>query len=285
MVRPAALNVVLLLVFGLRWAPALLVTVVVHTELIDPVGLAWWQVAVLAVVTAASYTAGAAVLTRWRAVDIRLPSLRDVVWLLSVMCVVVPLPMAIAQVWLLNGAGALTSGQLSPGAAGFWAGSATGVGMLAPVLLILSRRWLHTGEPDLDLSADTSHRPSRRELAGQVLLLAATVWVGYAQESGSLNYSYLVYVPLIWIGLRGGFVPAAWTVLAINVGAVALNRGHVPAQGGFALQFGLVTLTLLGVLLGAAVTQTPSQRRRRPARGTARPVDRAGESELAARPA
>lgn len=250
---PAAVNVVLLLVFGLQWAPALLATVVIHTQLINPVGLAWWQVAVLAAVTAASYTAGAAVLIRWRKIDIRLLTLRDVVWLLGVMCVVAPLPMAIAQVWLLNGAGAVTSGQLFPGVAGFWAGSATGVGMLAPVLLIVSRRWLHTADPDL--SAHTTHRPAYRELAGQVFLLAVTVWIGYAQAGGSLDYSYLIYGPLIWIGLRGGFVPAAWAVLAINVGAVALNRGEVPAQGGFALQFGLMTLTLLGVLLGAAVTQ------------------------------
>jgi len=250
---PAAVNVVLLLVFGLRWAPALLVTVVIHTELINPVGLAWWQGGVLGVVTAASYTAGAAVLTRWRKIDIRLLSLRDVVWLLGVMCVVAPLPMAIAQVWLLKGAGAVTSAQLFPGAAGFWAGSATGVGMLAPVLLIIGRRWLRAGEPVL--SADAGYRPSRRELAGQLFLLTVTVWVGYAQAGDSLDYSYLVYVPLIWIGLRGGFVPAAWAVLAINVGAVALALGEVPAEGGFALQFGLVTLTLLGVLLGAAVTQ------------------------------
>ena len=125
--------------------------------------------------------------------------------------------------------------------------------MLAPVLLIVARHWLNSGNPDL--SANTTYRPSRRELTGQILLLAAAVWAGYAQSGGSLNYSYLVYVPLIWIALRGGFVPAAWTVLAINVGAVALNRGQVPDEGGFALQFGLVTVTLLGLILGAAVTQ------------------------------
>jgi diguanylate cyclase (GGDEF)-like protein len=252
---PAALDVVLLLLFGLRWAPALLATVVLHNSLVAPVGLAWWQVALLATVTAVGYTAGAAVLTRRLSADPRLLALRDVVSLLLVMCLAAPLPIAIVQMWLLTGAGAVQPTEFITGLAGFWAGSATGVGMLAPVLLIAARRWFPADEPHPDLPVPAARGGLGIEQVGQLFLLACVVWIAFGNSGGSLDYSYLVYVPLIWIALRGGFVPAALAVLAVNVGAVALNGGRVPDEGGFALQFGLVTLTLLGVLLGAAVTQ------------------------------
>ncbi len=252
---PAALDVVLLLLFGLRWALVVLLTVVIHNTWVAPAGLAWWQVAILAAVTAGGYTVGAAVLTRRLRADPRLLTFHDVVSLLVVMCLAAPLPMAIVEMWLLTDVGALDPTDFVTGLTGFWAGSATGIGMLAPVLLIAARRWSPTEEPHPDPPRPAARAGIRLEQVGQLLLLAAVVWIAFANSGGSLDYSYLVYVPLIWIALRGGFVPAVLAVLAINVGAVALNGGRVVGEGGFALQFGLVTLTLLGVLLGAAVTQ------------------------------
>ncbi|SDQ04397.1 diguanylate cyclase (GGDEF) domain-containing protein [Quadrisphaera sp. DSM 44207] len=252
---PAALDVVLLLLLGLRWAPALVLATVVQWALVVPAGLSWWQVATLAVVTAGGYTAGAALLTRRLWVDPRLPTLRDVTWFVVVMCLAAPLPMAVVQLWFLTGAGVVEPTDVFTGLAGYWAGSATGVGMLAPVLLVAARRWPRAADARPDLSARASGPVSHVEQAAQVLLLAVAVWIAFAGSGASLDYSYLVYVPLIWIALRGGFVPATVAVLVTNVGAVALTGGDVAGQGGFVLQFGLVTLTLLGVLLGAAVSQ------------------------------
>jgi len=267
---PAALDVTLLMLLGLRWTPALVVAHLLQDLLISQFRFAVWQIAVLALITAASYGGAVAVLRRLH-VDRRLGTLRDVVWLGVLTCLAAPLPVAVVQAVFLSGAGTVPLRQLAVAVVGFWAGSATGIGMLTPVLLIGARQLpelrpdgLHTQaqhpapaperSPELPLQHPGA-RLSKRERFGQVLLLAVAVWAAYANGGGSLDFSYVVYVPLIWIALRGGFVPSAVAVLAANIGAVALNGGQVPGEGGFALQFGLVTLTLLGVLLGAAVSQ------------------------------
>ena len=252
---PAALGVMLLLLFGVRWAPALALAVVVHSSVVARVGLYWWQVAILALVTAASYGAAVWVMTRRLEVDPRLPTLRDVLWFGLMLCLLAPVPMSVVQVWLLDSAGSIDSREFISGAAGFWAGAATGVGMLAPIGLVVARRWTGDEQFEPDLGGARSTGSGRFEVVAQVVALAVAVWIAFANNGGSLDYSYLIYAPLIWIGLRGGFSRTAVAVLAANIGAVALNGGEIPADGGFALQFGLVSFTLLGVTLGAAVAQ------------------------------
>lgn len=253
---PAALDVALLLLLGLRWSPLLAVTVVIHSVVIARVGLGVLQVAVLAAVTVATYAGAAALLVRRIGFDTRLSTQRDVSRLILVMCIAAPLPMTVVQVGLLQGVGAVRPDEFVTGVVGYWAGATTGIAMLVPVLFIAARSLPRIGSPESgELVGRPGHQPGRVERAAQVTVLAAAVFLGFAINGGSLDYSYLVYAPLIWISLRGGFVPAALAVLAVNVAAVAFNRGQVPADGGFALQFGLVTLTLLGVMLGAAVTQ------------------------------
>jgi len=274
---PPALDLVLLLVFGLRYTPALLVNTIIHTVLVNPVGLDALPVAAFDLATTAGYAGAALVLLRGVRIDPRLPTQRDVLWLVVVACGAGPILVAAAQVALLCTAGVLRWSQLPLLVAGYWAGSATGVAMLAPVLLLAARRWpaarpgWWTGWPEPWVSrpplsaGPPGLRVSPAELAAQLLVLAATLYAAYASTAGaSMDYTYLVYAPLVWIAVRGGLRLAAPAVLLANIGAVALNGGRVPGQGGIALQFGLVTLSLTGLLLGALITQrrTDSERHR-----------------------
>jgi len=262
---PPALDLVLLLVFGLRYTPALLLNTIIHTALVNPVGLDPLHVAAFDLATTAGYAGAALVLLRDVRIDPRLPTQRDVLWLVVVACGAGPLLVAAAQVTLLCTAGVLRWSQLPLSVAGEWAGSATGVAMLAPVLLLVARRWPATrpagwpsgwlGRPLLP-AGPRGLRVSWPELVGQLLVLTGTVYAAYASGAGaSMDYTYLVYAPLVWIAVRGGLRLAAPAVLLVNIEAVALNGGRVPGQGGIALQFGLVTLTLTGLLLGALITQ------------------------------
>jgi len=270
---PPALDLVLLLVFGLRYTPVLLLNTISHTALVNPVGLDALHVAAFGLITTAGYAGAALVLLRGVRVDPRLPTQRDVLWLVVVACGAGPLFVAAAQVTLLCTAGVLRWSQLPLLVAGHWAGSATGIAMLAPVLLLAARRWPATrpaGWPEAWVSrpplpaGPPGLRVSRLELAAQLLVLTGAVYAAYASTAGALDYTYLVYVPLVWIAVRGGLRVAAPAVLLANIAAVALNGGRVPGQGGIALQFGLVTLSLTGLLLGALVTQrrTDSERHR-----------------------
>ena len=254
---PTALDVVMLLLFGLRYSPLLLLSTVLHTAVLIPVGLSWVQIVVFAAGTTAGYAAVAAVLLRGVRLDPRLVTQRDTGWFVAIACVAGPLLVVAAQVGLLVAAGAVPRREAAVSVAGLWAGTATGVGMLAPVLLVAARRWRSRWAGSPPPPPDHPGLPvSRGEQLGQLLALAATTYVAYGLPGGqSLNYTYLVYVPLIWIAVRGGFTPTVIAVLVANVVAAVSNGGRVPGQGGIALQFGLVTLTLVALLLGALVTQ------------------------------
>jgi len=81
------------------------------------------------------------------------------------------------------------------------------------------------------------------------------VYLAYAGPGGgSLDFSYLVYLPLIWIAVAGGFPRVVAAVVVANVLAVALV-GRAVLSHPLRLQLGLVALTLAGLALGALITQ------------------------------
>ena len=127
--------------------------------------------------------------------------------------------------------------------------------MLAPVLHILTRRvprwypgWHRPPQAPLGIAAPARHRLI--ELTTQALLLLGATWVAYGrQQGGSLDLTYLVYIPLIWIAVRGGFVRVTSALLAANILAVSLVGATVRGSA-LTLQLGLVSLTLSGLMLG-----------------------------------
>src|ERR687898_2172827 len=137
---PTGLSFALLLVFGLRYAPLLLLTDPLHGLLVSSPDVSWVSVWLGGVLSTAVYTAVAWFLLRRLRIDPRLPGQRDVAWFLGLAAVAGPLVVAVAQVLQYTVTGLLTWGELFRGVLGFWSGRATGVGVLAPALLVASRR-------------------------------------------------------------------------------------------------------------------------------------------------
>lgn len=255
---PAALDIVLLLLFGLRYAPFVLASTFIHTTVINPVGLSWPLIGLYDIVTSAGPLVAVAVLVHRLRIDPRLLSQRDVGWFVAIACAVGPVLMAAAQVATLTAAGAVPGDEALISIAGLAAGTATGVAMLAPVLLVGARRWRSRWQEHPQPPPDPPDLVvSRWERAAQLVAVVGTGWAAYGPHSagGTLDYTYLVYVPLIWVAVRAGFRFATLAVLLTAVTAAVANGGRIPEDGGIALQFGLVTLTLTGLLLGALVTQ------------------------------
>ncbi len=276
---PTGLSFALLLVFGLRYAPLLLLTDPLHGLVVSSPDVSWVSVWLSGVLSTAVYTVVAWLLLRRLRIDPRLPCQRDVAWFLGLAAIAGPLVVAVAQVLQYTVTGLLTWGELFRGVLGFWSGRATGVGVLAPALLIASRRvpalWrdrpplprpVRLGRGHGHASWPDSLRPrwlgrlvarlldQRLEPVAQAALLLLTVYLAYGEPAvGGLDLAYLVYVPLIWIAVRGGLPRTAFAVLAANAVAVALV-GREVVESPLRLQLGLVTLTLAGLTLGALVT-------------------------------
>ena len=254
---PTGLTFALLLVFGLRYAPVLLVTDVLHGLLVADPRVGWWSVGVRSVLTTAVYAAAAAVLLRRVRIDPRLPGQRDVMWFLGLACLAAPLLVAVVQVAQYDLAGLLRWRDLPSDVFGFWSGSATGIGVLAPALLVGARRWprLWPGRPSLVPATPSRTRRWRAEAGAQAVLLVVTVYLAFGPAAqGRLDLAALVYVPLLWIAVHGGLTRSVAAVLSVNVLAVALVGGAV-RQDPLRLQLGLMTMTLAGLALGASASQ------------------------------
>src|SRR3712207_5036783 len=137
---PTGLSFALLLVFGLRYAPLLLLTDPLHGLVVSGPDVSWVSVWLSGVVSTVVYTTVAWLLLRRLRIDPRLPGQRDVFWLLGLAAVAGPLVVAVVQVLQYTVAGLLDWGELFRGVLGFWSGRATGVGVLTPALLVASRR-------------------------------------------------------------------------------------------------------------------------------------------------
>lgn len=257
---PSALDVVILLAFGLRYWPVTLLDGLVRVLLTgaqpdaSPPELLLRDAA-----TTACYYAAVFVLLRRVRIDPGLGRLRDVVWFMVVAAVAAPLALAVSHVAILAALGRPPDSGLVLALLHLWGGDATGVGMLAPLMLVALRRY-----PDLWASPprerDTGLRPPERrewpELTAQALSLGLSVWLAYGTgRAEGLDHTYLVWVPLIWVALRHGFPRTTLVVLLLNVAIAILVKARLGQEASLALQLGLMTMTLAGLLLGAVATE------------------------------
>ncbi|PSB43856.1 hypothetical protein C7B80_22685 [Cyanosarcina cf. burmensis CCALA 770] len=256
----AGLHFVLLLGFGLRYTPELLLIPLLHMLVVSPLNIAPLYVLLCAIWIMLGYSLASALLLHKLHIDPYLRRFRDV-FRFTIVTFITSLVVSGLYVTTLAAAGSLSWSQWTVQVIREWAGEATGIAMLAPPLLLLLRlaseaKW-----------QDTQERPTQQigsgRLRSQVVLdysidltaLIFAIWLGYGFPPGlSLEYSYFVFLPLIWIAVRHGFERAVLAVLIINIGVTLLVYIR-SGNNTLALQFCLMTVSYTGLLVGAAVTE------------------------------
>lgn len=257
---PSALDIVLILVCGLRYTPALLLNTLVHQVV---TGRSFSEVTLLFfnIITTLGYAGGSALLLLKLRINPRLRKLRDVLWFVVVAALAAPLAVAVLQVLNFAWSGIIPWSKWLIYTLHYWAGNATGMAMLAPFLLIWLRQlpwvWSHR-EEELPASEQKLCWFTRRELPellAEFVIMGVVTWVAYGAPRGAnLDYTYLVFLPLIWSAMRHGLERAATAVLFINVGAAILVHNKVGQSNVLALQFGMMAISHTGLLLGAVAT-------------------------------
>ncbi len=261
---PSALDVVLLLVFGFRWWPLLLLNTFVHQWFVTGRHLPLHTLLIFDLVTTLGYAGACHLLLHKLRINPRLRQLRDVIWFTVIAGLGTPLVVAVLQVANFASAGLISWDQWQIFTLHYWAGDSTGIGMLAPFLLILLRKmpWVWACRDSSWRRArggyDELRWPSRRGwlvLLFHIVLLALGIWAAYGAPRGkNLDYSYFVFLPMISIVAQYGFARATATVLGINIGIALLVNFKTGVANTLALQFGLMAVTHSGILLGAIVT-------------------------------
>lgn len=255
-----AFDVALPLIFGLGYLPALFfapyvgatLSTLLGTSTLPLFSLVLFEYALIKLVV---YGGAAWFLVRVMNIDTRLSKLRDISWFLFIASMVAPLLAAILNEVSFYLAGFTPKETFSVATLTFWAGDATGVAMLAPLLLIWQNR----------ASRLPFHKTRRLRLVFGVSLafLFLMTWFAYTRSTvGSLDFSYLVFGPLVLIAVRCGFRRTAVAVLLLNASVVVAVNYRLTNPEIIALQFNLMSASYISLLLAGVFEEYYRNRER-----------------------
>jgi diguanylate cyclase (GGDEF)-like protein/PAS domain S-box-containing protein len=258
----SSLHFVLLLGFGLRYTPELLFIPLLDMLVVRPLSIPPFYILVCALWIMLGYSVASALLLHKLHIDPCLRRFRDV-FRFSIMSLVAPLVVSALFVATFAKAGSISWSDWGIQVVRDWAGQATGIAMLAPPLLLLLRAAPWAGpciaplkRPASPINLGWPKRRQALECIAEFIALAAAIWLAYGlPAASSLEYSYFVFLPLIWIAVRHGFERAVLAVLSINIGVVLLVHVQSSVNNTLALQFCLLTASYTGLLVGAVVTE------------------------------
>jgi len=262
----AGLSLALLLGFGLRYAPALLLSSLISGLWLDPLPIPLWGLVLLAAAITLGYTLGASLLKRALRIDPQLRHLRDVLWFVlaatATACLVGVLS---AQVLVL--ADFVAWPEFLAAAINWSVSDAVGLMTLTPFLLVFGAPWadrLLRGSDKIDGAGEArlGWRPwrsslrARLEYVVQGLSIFAVLWLVFGtQFSRHHHLFYLCFLPLVWIILRHGLPGAAAGTLALNAGVMFVVWAFdVQLRDVVESQVLMLVLAVTGLLLGSVVS-------------------------------
>jgi two-component system sensor kinase FixL len=237
------LSFVLLLLFGLRMIPFLLVSPLLADYLNQQFAMPW-QVEILAsVLVGGGYSIALTILLHPKLrFEPTLDSMRDLV-LLMVVAVVSAAFVAIGYVSLTIAAGLLPPADFMPAALRYWVGDVIGITVIAPfALFALTRRRI------LPMTTETS-------LQFVAIGIALALVFGLAEEQ-QFQLFYVLFLPIVWLAVRAGSEGVSVGILVTQLGLI-LGIQLFPA-GTFdvtAFQALMLVLAVTGLVAGELVTE------------------------------
>ena len=239
---------VLLLIEGTQFAPFVLLGEVLVDVLINRVHHSLYVTILAESALTLGYAAFAAVMRDVLKFSPRRANLTDVISMLSA----VPVGAALTSLiycGTLYLAGSLPGDQFFPALRHFWIGDALGMIIVIPAataaFAVLSKpRWAWRKNDALNWSVYIAG-----SFLGFGLLHSAT-------SANAYHLFYLLFLPIIWIGLREGYVGVAIALVATQT-TLFLTASHIGLDANDLDEFQILMLVLsiTGLLLGAVVAE------------------------------
>lgn len=240
---PTGLSFILVLLFGQRFVPLLFVAPVLADLLVRHLPLPWPIEGAAGLIIGGGYAAGLMVLLRpGTRFNPALTSMRDLIVLIAV-AAVSGAAVATAYVGVLVAGGLLAPQVFLSAALQYWIGDIIGVAVVAPFALIVltrGRRLRFT-----------------RETAIQILAIAAALgFVFFFAEKHRFEFFYILFLPIIWMAVRGGLELVTVGILVTQIGLI-VSAQLLPREGidVAAFQALMLVLALTGLAAGAVVTE------------------------------
>jgi signal transduction histidine kinase len=242
-----ALAIGLLVLRGARWIP-LVFAAILSAEIVVRDALAQATAAVtVSVVLTVGYAVIAWALKHRFAIKPALDSRRDVVRLTSVVSAGA-FATAVVYVGALFALGARPQEGLVAATLKFWIGDGVGILVTLPLLFMLV-------EPRR--RAEVARFFRRGETYAQAAAIGAVLWTVFGSPAGEpVKFFYLLFLPLIWVAVRGGLAGAVLALAAIESGIiVAVQMGNAATLTVFEVQALQIALTITGLFLGVTVDE------------------------------
>jgi len=247
---PAALSVTLLLLYGPKALPTVILAPLPVALALRPMGMLPWALVGASLCYGCGHAVAVLAFRKFR-LSPRLRRIQDVTGFM-LLAALGPLLASLPILILLRAAGALPGDQFIPILRMLFLSNVLGVLTLAPALLLWIRPLLILGWPQFR-TPTPGFIPRRFLLQGAALGLAAFVVVRFS-EPGTLHLKYLLFLPMTWVVVRGGLRAAslAFPLLALAL-TVLILRSDLPADAQLGIQSFLCVLFGTALLMGAAM--------------------------------
>jgi signal transduction histidine kinase len=240
---PTGLSFILILLFGQRFVPLLFLAPLLADLLVRQLPFSWGVELATSAIIGGGYAAGLLVLLRpVTRFSPSLTSMRDLAMLLGVAALSDAF-VAVSYVGLLVATGWLPASDFVLAALQFWIGDIIGIAVVAPFGLIMLTRGRRL--------------PMSRETALQVVaILTALAFVFGFGETHRFEFFYILFLPVIWMAVRGGLELVSIGILITQIGLIA-GLQLLPREGVdvAAFQALMLVLTMTGLASGAVVTE------------------------------
>jgi C4-dicarboxylate-specific signal transduction histidine kinase len=231
------------LLFGQRFLPWLFVAPFLANVLVRHLPLSWPIELAGDAIIGGGYAAGLLVLLNPKVrFNPALPAMRDVIMLLAI-AALSSAAVAICFVLLLWSAGLIAPDAFARASLRFWIGDLIGIAVVAPSVLIFLTRG-----KQLTVKSET--------LAQVAAILAALILVFISAEQHRFELFYLLFLPVIWMAVRGGIELVTLGILLTQIGLILCIQ-MLPTEGVdvTAFQALMLVLALSGLAAGAAITE------------------------------
>lgn len=242
-----ALVFALLLFRGLRGAPAIFLALLSSELLLRATPTAMWVAILCSAMGALGYTVAGLALVRQLSARARIRSLRDFAWMLGIISVT---PLFIGAFYVGTNAffGLIEWNAYLHVLLRYWIGDVVGILTLLPLILVLIDRG---GRRKLGSILVRWETLLQFGTAAGILSLVYVFTPGH-----NVKYFFLLFLPLIWIAARHGFIGAAMGVACIQLGLIVLAQAtDTSASTLLELQARMLGLAVTGLLLGVVVDE------------------------------
>lgn len=250
----AGLSLAFLLIFGIRYWPALAIATLVTSLLLRGMPTAPYTQLLAPVILTVGYVSMAALLRGPLGFRLDFDRIREIVKLAAVSALGTLL-MAIAYVAVFRAVGSMTEQDFKYIALRFWIGHLIGIVINTPLLLLMlpPRKWLQ----------GILKRTLNWETIALVASMVLALWIIFGpQWADPYKLFYLLFLPVIWVATRYGIVGAIFGVAGIELGLVValVNAQFQPGTAVTEFQFMMLALAISGLFLGMVVTESRAAR-------------------------